>query len=246
MPKEQPNKHKQEKQVRYNINEGLTENSLKYLIKDTISIDEYESKISNGRAIVVGFYVEDEDPADDLSRFINRGSTEILDTEISPNPTKEGYYVTWVEFKRDESFPNLLLNLITDVKNLCKVKRWYFHCPGHKKKIPLTRDNIKKACNLNPENILTVPEKKLHEDTFWKHATVEKVYLEPYKTIFETNGQQYSFINKAYTPDLALNLNSADAIRFQNLIGPAYAVYSAGNGFIVESNGEWRFLLTDR
>ena len=63
--------------LRSNINEGLTMNALDGLITPMLSIDEYESKISDKRAIVVGFFVQEEDPANDLSNFIDRSSHPI-------------------------------------------------------------------------------------------------------------------------------------------------------------------------
>ena len=73
------------------LKEGMRENDLDDLVLPLITIDEYVSKIGDDKeVIVVGFFVEDEDPANDLSRFIDRSVTNILDTDVSPVPNEEG------------------------------------------------------------------------------------------------------------------------------------------------------------
>lgn len=225
------------------LHEGLTENSLEFLIKSTLSVDEYESKISNNRAIVVGFFVLDEEPARDLSRFIDRSGYDVLDTEISPHPTEEGDFVCWVEFKRDEKFPEILCNLVKEVENLCKLTKWKFKCPKHSQKIPLSIENIKKYCLLNPEKILNpIPDDLMEQDKFWKHANVQHVYTTQKTVIFENLGQKLFFRNKPYNKNLAIDPGNTQAMRLQNMLGPAYSVYATSDGFIVESENQHRFI----
>src|ERR1700748_2916530 len=83
--------------------EGLRENDLEGLVLPVISIDQFESKIDDD-AIVVAFYVEYRDPAIDLNRFIQKSAVDILDTEVSPAPTEDGYFVVFVELMRDDKF----------------------------------------------------------------------------------------------------------------------------------------------
>src|SRR5690606_30290855 len=81
------------------LKESLFPGDLKDLIKPVVSIDEFEPKIDPA-AIVLAFYAREEDPAFDLSRFIEFGPiNSVLDTEVSPAPDEDGFYLVFVEIE---------------------------------------------------------------------------------------------------------------------------------------------------
>ena len=85
------------------IKEGVEYGDLQSLVKNIVSIAEFEPKTGiDNDVVVIGFYVDDESPAQDLGTFLERGVAEILDTEVSPNPDDEGYYMVFVEIDNDE------------------------------------------------------------------------------------------------------------------------------------------------
>ena len=135
------------------INEGVKRKSLEHLIEPKISIDEYESKISDKRVIVVGFYCGDKDPANDLSMFIDSSSLPILDTEVSPAPTPTGHYVVWVEVARSKQFPEVVQNLLKEIDNLTDVESWKFVCPAQQNEQELDEKNLTKFLILDPAKI---------------------------------------------------------------------------------------------
>ena len=104
-----------------NLVEGLKEGDLEELLIPMISIDEYESKLDDD-SIVVAFYVRDRDPSYDLNRFIQKGASAILDTDVSPAPNEDGFYMVFVEFLRDEDFPNKLLNTLGSLRGLTGIQ----------------------------------------------------------------------------------------------------------------------------
>ena len=63
--------------------EGMREGDLEDLVLPMVTIDEYASKLDEN-AIVLGFYVQDRDAAEDLNRFVQKSPVEMLDTEVSP------------------------------------------------------------------------------------------------------------------------------------------------------------------
>ena len=86
------------------IKEGVEYGDLQSLVKNIVSIAEFEPKTGiDNDVVVIGFYVDDESPAQDLGTFLERGVAEILDTEVSPNPDDEGYYMVFVEIDNDEN-----------------------------------------------------------------------------------------------------------------------------------------------
>jgi hypothetical protein len=91
------------------------------LVSKLISIDEFESKIDSECAIVVAFHVNDESPAKDLSRFIEKSEVELLDTEVSPAPDKNGKYVLFIEFSRNAEFPKNLMAILASMVNITNI-----------------------------------------------------------------------------------------------------------------------------
>ncbi len=131
---------------------GLKSNDLEDLVSCLISIDEFDSKIDNEKSIVVGFKVDDEDPAKDLSRFIEKSHIELLDTEVSPAPGPDGYYVVFVEFSRDRDFPKQLLDLLDILEDLNGIKREDYKFTAYKQKgeHEVNEDNLKRKVRLKP------------------------------------------------------------------------------------------------
>lgn len=90
-----------------------------------ISIDEFEPKAGdNLDVIVVAFHLTDQEPADDLNTFIQRGFIDTLDVEVSPNTDEDGRYLVFVEMSRDDTFPNKFQALIKDVENVAGELEW--------------------------------------------------------------------------------------------------------------------------
>ena len=106
------------------IKEGVEYGDLDSLVDSTVSVAEFKPKTGTEEdVIVLGFYVKDETPAIDLAKFIERGVTSILDTEVSPNPNDVGMYIVFVEVE-NEDLMKTTLNLINDIRGLVKVKEW--------------------------------------------------------------------------------------------------------------------------
>jgi len=106
------------------IKEGVEYGDLETLVDSTISVGEFKPKTGTEEdVIVVAFYVKDEAPALDLAKFIERGPSDILDTEISPNPNDVDMYVVFVEVE-NEDLMKKTLSLIDDIKGLVKVNEW--------------------------------------------------------------------------------------------------------------------------
>ena len=104
--------------------EGVEYGDLQTLVDTTVSIAEFKPKTGTEEdVIVVGFYVKDEAPAMDLAKFIERGTTPMLDTEVSPNPNDVGMYIVFVEIE-NEDLMNATLSLINDIYGLVKNDNW--------------------------------------------------------------------------------------------------------------------------
>ena len=106
------------------IKEGVEYGDLETLVDSTVSVAEFKPKTGTEEdVIVIGFYVKDEAPALDLAKFIERGVTSIIDTEVSPNPNDVGMYIVFVEVE-NKDLMKTTMSLINDIHGLVKVKEW--------------------------------------------------------------------------------------------------------------------------
>lgn len=107
------------------INEGLFENDLEDLVLPLVSLDEYEAKIDN-TAIVIAFFVTNNEAAADLAVFLERSANEdILDVEVSSAPDEDTHYLVFVEVPRKIKTASVM-NMLHLVNHLCKIEKWKF------------------------------------------------------------------------------------------------------------------------
>lgn len=107
------------------ITEGIKSGDLASLIKNKVSIGEFEPKTGTVDEItVVGFYADDTAPAQDLSQFLERSHIKTLDTEVSRNPDEEGWYMVFIEIENDDNLMNIVLEILEEVNRLTDISEW--------------------------------------------------------------------------------------------------------------------------
>ncbi len=127
------------------LDEGLRPNDLQHLILDKVSLDEFEPKSGDSKDILVmGLYSVDEEPARDLSRFIERGYIDVIDTEVSPGPDEDGNYMVFVEINKNKDTMKRVSEILNDIKTITSINEWqlHFYRGGVRS---LTEDMIKQA-----------------------------------------------------------------------------------------------------
>lgn len=129
--------------------EGLKEGDLEDLVVPLISIDEYESKLDDD-AIVFAFFVMDKNPAQDLNRFIQKGAYPLLDTDVSPAPNEDGYFMVFIEVLRDENFSSTLLSTLSDIKGLTRIEEWNGQFYGQEETLPINEETLSQYVRLDP------------------------------------------------------------------------------------------------
>ena len=131
------------KQQTSKLDEGLRPGDLEHLIKPNVSIDEFEPKSGQpDNVVVIGFYAEDQEPANDLASFIERGSHNILDTEVSPAPDENGNYMIFVEMNRDQSMFDTTTKILKDISKLVDVENWEIKFYGSDNTIILNKESM--------------------------------------------------------------------------------------------------------
>lgn len=231
--------------MKFDLSEGLSRHALEHLILPVITIDEYESKISDKRAVVIGFFVHDEAPANDLSKFIDRSSLPILDTEVSPGPTQDGFYITWVELRRSQDLPTVLIDLLSEVENLCQIKEWQFTCPKHESPIDLDKKSLTNYLILDQNEVAEIPTDKppLDEDIkFWQHAPIQSIQINQNVLRLTHKNTEHSYIISESQPNSPILPDCSHARHLQNILGTSYAVYAMDNGFLIECGTHTKFI----
>lgn len=246
------------------ILESLQPGDLDHLVLPLLSIDEFSSKIDDARAIVVGWYCTDRDPATDLMKFIEGSNLPFLDTEVSPAPTPDGYYLLFVEISRNQDFINTLTEILHQVSNLVD-NEWQMKVWGHTDIVDISKDNIKEYVNLNPNAVKSTDEEessniepedespqitgpaevseepseedKLEEQGFWNDASVDSIMLTESHIQFTGMGSVITLVKPVVqiTEFGKLILDeSRDATILQSMLGRDYYVWSYENAIVIQ------------
>ena len=127
------------------LEEGLRPGDLEHLILNKVSIDQFEPKTGSDREVLVmGLYSKDEEPAQDLARFIERGYVGVKDTEVSPGPDEDGNYMVFVEISKDKDTMKRVVEILNDIKSVTTVREWQLNFQGGRTHM-LSEDMIKEA-----------------------------------------------------------------------------------------------------
>ena len=104
---------------KFNLNEGLGYKDLCGLMKNTVYIDEFSSKMGDDDEIVVAsFYVRDRQAAMDLVNWFEKGYDFVLDADMSPGEVKPNRYLVYIEMKRRSYTGDNLETLLSDFNTL--------------------------------------------------------------------------------------------------------------------------------
>ena len=124
-----------------NLKESLFSGDLNGLILPLVSINEYSAKIDE-KAIVMAFFSDNPDAADDLSVFIEKSAIEeILDAEVSSAPDEDGQYLIFVEIDHKKPVETIM-EIIKIVDHVCKVDNWQFQAYKLPRTYALSKENL--------------------------------------------------------------------------------------------------------
>ena len=172
-----------------NLFEGLKEGDLEDLVLPLVSIDEYESKLDDD-SIVVAFFVLDRDPAQDLNRFIQKGAASILDTDVSPAPDEDGYYMVFVEFLRDQNTPEKIVSTLESINGLTNIKNWKANIYDVDVAVPADSENLHNYLRLESAENHEGHEDEVDESLteFFRQSDLDNLVVEGRKVTLEARG----------------------------------------------------------
>lgn len=115
------------------LREGLDYKDLVGLLKPSIHIDEFASKMGDDDdMVVVSFYVRDSAAADDLVNWFEKGYDFVMDADRSPGEIKPNRYLVYVELKRRSTTAHKIQELLEDLATLTDFEPndWIMHYDG--------------------------------------------------------------------------------------------------------------------
>jgi hypothetical protein len=145
--------------------ESLGFKDLEGLVKPTIHVDEFSSKMGDDDdIIVVSFFVRDAQAAKDLMSWFERGYDFVLDADRSPGEIKPGRYLVYVEMRRRSTAGDNVETLLNDLNTLTEFEdssAWTMHYKD--KEIPFTRDAFDATVPLSPKAYRASTDQDLNE-----------------------------------------------------------------------------------
>lgn len=134
------------------LSESLEYGDLKRVMKTTLHIDEFKSKMGDDNEVcVISFKVMGKDPAEDLVNFIEKGYSWVLDADTSAGEMEDGDYIVFVEIERTGKLPSHIMELLNDLMNLThqKLDDWEFLYYKNQDYQPLTWENLRDSIPLS-------------------------------------------------------------------------------------------------
>ena len=104
---------------KFNLTEGLGYKDLAGMMKSTVYIDDFSSKMGDDDEIIVAsFYVRDRQAAVDLINWFEKGYDFVLDADMSPGEVKPNRFLVYVELKRRNYTGDNIASLLDDFNTL--------------------------------------------------------------------------------------------------------------------------------
>ena len=145
--------------------ESLGFKDLDGLLKPTIHVDEFSSKMGDDDdIIVISFFVRDAQAAKDLMMWFEKGYDFVLDADRSPGEIRPGRYLVYVELRRRSTAGGNVEQLLDDLNTLTEFEdssAWTMHYRDQE--IPFTRDAFDSTVPLTPRAYRERYEKDLNE-----------------------------------------------------------------------------------
>lgn len=230
------------------LNEGMRIGDLADLVIPLISCDEYQSDVDTDECIVFGFYVHDEDAANDLNRFLQKSSTPILDTKVSPAPDQHGYFMVFIELIDNSRLPEIMTSILAEIKSLVDIEDWQIRVRSIDGLIPYSEDNLKEALH-------KLKHDSVHEDIveFLYPSLLSRVLFENELIILEGGGERHLFnivsldrldaLHENLSP-MALDIRTVARLnRIKRSLGENWEVSKHGKIILLQNHADERGLL---
>ena len=112
------------------VTEALEYQDLRGMMKPTLHVDEFASKMGDDEDIIVlSFFLRDQFAARDLMHWFEKGYDWVLDADVSPGEIRPNRYLVYVEMRRRSTAGSNIQRMIEDLETLTELKpsQWIMH-----------------------------------------------------------------------------------------------------------------------
>ena len=157
---------------------GLVANDLFGTIDKIFEIDSYASKMGDDKNIVtLSFSLTGKEAAKDLSNFLEKGYSFILDSDVTEGEQSDGTYKVFVEMERDSQVSENIFEILDGVKKLSGKDDFKFRYYKGFRSHEATQDKISEMVPTDPEKYgITMQENTLNNyKTFFSNSFVDSI-----------------------------------------------------------------------
>ena len=144
--------------------ESLGYKDMEGLMKPTIHVDEFSSKMGDDDdIIVISFFVRDQQVAKDLMTWFEKGYDFVIDADRSPGEIRPNRYLVYVELRRRSTAGAHVKTLLNDLNTLTEfdVSDWTMHYDD--KTVPFSQEAFDSMVPLSPRAYRELKDQNLNE-----------------------------------------------------------------------------------
>ena len=146
------------------LREALEYKDLEGMMKSTIHVDEFASKMGDDDdIIVISFFVRSKAAANDLVNWFEKGYDWVLDSDQSPGEIRPGRYLVYIEMRRRSSAGRNIAEALDDLSTLTEFqpKDWTMHYEGETH--AFSPEQFDRVVPLSPKEYRARKERDLNE-----------------------------------------------------------------------------------
>ena len=159
------------------LNEGLGYKDLEGIMKPTIHIDEFSSKMGeDSDVIVVSFFVRDRQAAKDLTSWFEKGYDFVLDADTSSGEIKPNRYLVYLEMRRRNAAPKQIEEILDDLGTLTEYESSDWVMVYKKRRHEWSPETFAELVPLTPNEYRERTEGELNEMRVAAGITTKNIY----------------------------------------------------------------------
>lgn len=144
--------------------EALEYRDMVGMIKPTVHIDEFASKMGDDEdIIVVSFFVRSQAAARDLVNWFEKGYDWVLDADSSPGEIRPGRYLVYVEMRRRSSAGEHVADLLDDLTTLTEHEATDWMMTYRDQEVPFSRKTFDSMVPRSPREYREQRESAMNE-----------------------------------------------------------------------------------
>jgi hypothetical protein len=159
---------------------GLRSNDLHDMVDSIFEIDSYKSKMGDDQNIVtLSFSLMDKVAAEDLSNFLEKGYSFILDSDVTAGEQSDGTYKVFVELERNNETPENIFEIMDGLTKLSGKDEFKFRYYKGWRSHPATLENMQELIPTDPDNYgITMQENALNNyKEFFSRSFLDEITL---------------------------------------------------------------------